>query len=104
MNWLAFLFQIFVQIVRGTPSMTQLFDNIGFSHAGQASFLAPPTSTSSFKPLPVVEIPLHSSSNTAVDVKSTGDDAEGGNSAAIPFGKLTVCIIYSFMVLITNFN
>ncbi|CAO2817060.1 unnamed protein product [Amaranthus hypochondriacus] len=91
MNWLAFLFQIFVQIVRGTP-MTQLFDNIGFSHAGQASFLAPPTSTSSFKPLPVVEIPLHSSSNTAVDIKSAGDDAEGGNSAAIPFGNLTVVL------------
>lgn len=44
LNWLAFFFQIFVQIIRGTPSLTQLF-----------SFLSPPSPQ--FKPLPVVELP-----------------------------------------------
>ncbi|XP_019151690.1 PREDICTED: CTD nuclear envelope phosphatase 1-like [Ipomoea nil] len=44
LNWLAFFFQIFVQIIRGTPSLTQLF-----------SSLSPPSPQ--FKPLPVVELP-----------------------------------------------
>ncbi|XP_076943816.1 uncharacterized protein LOC143614194 [Bidens hawaiensis] len=42
LNWFSFLFQIFVQIIRGTPSV--------------ASFINYSTTTS-FKPLPVVEFP-----------------------------------------------
>nr|XP_043631981.1 CTD nuclear envelope phosphatase 1-like [Erigeron canadensis] len=44
-NWLTFLFQIFVQIVRGTPSVASF---INYSAS---------SSTTSFKPLPVVEFP-----------------------------------------------
>lgn len=68
LNWLTFLVQIFVQIVRGTPSMAQVFSYIGFSHG---SFLSPPSP--SFKPLPVVEIPLQSSAaSAAVDIAGDG--------------------------------
>lgn len=99
LNWLAFLFQIFVQIVKGTPSMAQVFNSIGFSHGGQTSFLSPPSSSPGFKPLPVVEIPLHSSSATAVDI-GVDDDAEVGDSVVSPSDKLTVCfcLILSFVV------
>ncbi|XP_010689631.2 uncharacterized protein LOC104903313 [Beta vulgaris subsp. vulgaris] len=91
LNWLAFLFQIFVQIVKGTPSMAQVFNSIGFSHGGQTSFLSPPSSSPGFKPLPVVEIPLHSSSATAVDI-GVDDDAEVGDSVVSPSDKLTVVL------------
>ncbi|CAO2825678.1 unnamed protein product [Amaranthus hypochondriacus] len=91
MNWLAFLFQIFVQMVRGTPSVFQIFDSIGFSHGGQSSFLSPSSSSPSFKPLPVVEVALHSSSATAVDINAA-DDEEGGNSTALPLDKFTVVL------------
>uniref|UniRef100_A0A7C8Z8H9 Protein-serine/threonine phosphatase n=1 Tax=Opuntia streptacantha TaxID=393608 RepID=A0A7C8Z8H9_OPUST len=66
LNWLAFLVQIFVQIVRVTPSFAQVFSYIGFN---QSSFLSPPSPP--FKPLPVVEV-------AAVDI--TGSDGEGGVS------------------------
>ncbi|GAB4827600.1 hypothetical protein Ancab_034483 [Ancistrocladus abbreviatus] len=52
LNWLAFLVQIFVQIIRGTPSLTQVFSCVGFA---QGPLLSQP---SGFKPLPVVEIPV----------------------------------------------
>lgn len=93
LNWLAFLVQIFVQIVRGTPSLAQVFNSIGFSHGGQTSFLSPPSSPG-FKPLPVVEIPLQTSSSaaTAVDINAAEDDAEVAHSAALPSDKLTVVL------------
>ncbi|CAI9091718.1 OLC1v1026815C1 [Oldenlandia corymbosa var. corymbosa] len=50
LNWLGFFFQIFVQILRGTPSVTQVLSFVGL---GQ-SFLPP--SSPQFKPLPVVEL------------------------------------------------
>lgn len=93
LNWVAFLVQIFVQIVRGTPSMAQVFSYIGFS---QGSFLSPPSSA--FKPLPVVEIPLQSTAaSSAVDI--AGNDggvvseadaqvADGGRS-----GKLLTVVL-----------
>lgn len=103
LNWLTFLFQIFVQIVRGTPSIAQVFSNIGFSYGGQSSFLSPPSTTttaattttnssSGFKPLPVVEIPLHSS---AVDINSAAadDDADVEDSDFASESKLTVCVV-----------
>ncbi|XP_021769191.1 CTD nuclear envelope phosphatase 1 homolog [Chenopodium quinoa] len=96
-NWLTFLFQIFVQIVRGTPSMAQVFSSIGFSHGGQTSFLSPPNSSSStgFKPLPVVEIPLQSSSATAVDINAVDDAAaaaQPGHGDVRASDKLTVVL------------
>lgn len=48
-NWLAFFFQIFVQIVRGTPSLTQVLSYVGFRHHISAA-------STQFKPLPVVEL------------------------------------------------
>ncbi|XP_059301307.1 uncharacterized protein LOC132053338 [Lycium ferocissimum] len=50
-NWVAFFFQIFIQILRGTPSLSQLLSYVGFRNT---SFLS---STPQFKPLPIVELP-----------------------------------------------
>lgn len=51
LNWLLFFFQIFVQIVRGTPSLSQVLSYVGLRNT---SFLS---STPQFKPLPIVELP-----------------------------------------------
>ncbi|XP_049372669.1 uncharacterized protein LOC125837619 [Solanum verrucosum] len=51
LNWLLFFFQIFVQIVRGTPSLSQVLSYVGFRNT---SFLS---STPQFMPLPIVELP-----------------------------------------------
>lgn len=62
MTWLAFFFQIFIQIVKGAPSLSQVLSSIGFRYPLLASSSSPPSSSSQdFKPLPVVEIPLHDS-------------------------------------------
>lgn len=95
LDWLAFMVQIFVQIVRGTPSVAQVFSYIGFS---QGSFLSPPSPA--FKPLPVVEIPLHSTPVlSAVDIageerfvsKAGSEAAEGGGGIG-GSEKLTVVL------------
>lgn len=52
LNWLTFFFQIFVQIIRGTPSIASL---INYSSS---------SSSASFKPLPDVEFPESSQSST----------------------------------------
>nr|XP_016512587.1 PREDICTED: CTD nuclear envelope phosphatase 1 homolog isoform X1 [Nicotiana tabacum] len=52
LSWLAFFIQIFVQIVRGTPSLSQVLSYVGLRNS--SSFLS---STPQFKPLPVVELP-----------------------------------------------
>ncbi|KAL8539206.1 hypothetical protein ACS0TY_000994 [Phlomoides rotata] len=55
LNWLAFFFQIFAQILRGTPSFTQVLSYVGLRHG---SFLSSaPHAPPQFKPLPVVELP-----------------------------------------------
>ncbi|MCE5166940.1 hypothetical protein HAX54_030495 [Datura stramonium] len=51
LNWLAFFFQIFVQIVRGTPSLSQVLSYVGLRNSSYLS------STPQFKPLPIVELP-----------------------------------------------
>ncbi|KAL2541724.1 Haloacid dehalogenase-like hydrolase (HAD) superfamily protein [Abeliophyllum distichum] len=54
LNWLAFFFQIFAQILRGTPSFTQVLSYVGLRHG---SFLSSAThAPPHFKPLPVVEL------------------------------------------------
>lgn len=66
MNWLALFFQIFLQILRGTPSLAQVLSYVGLRHSFLSSASSspsppppPPTASGvSFKPLPVVEIPL----------------------------------------------
>ncbi|KAA8534070.1 hypothetical protein F0562_031737 [Nyssa sinensis] len=52
LNWLTFFFQIFVQIIKGTPSVTQVLSYVGLRHH---SLLAS-SSSPSFKPLSVVEL------------------------------------------------
>lgn len=73
LNWLTFFFQIFVQIVRGTPSV--------------ASFINYSSTTTSFKPLPVVEFPEDSESSNldTASVHIPNDDC---------LEKLTVRLIF----------
>lgn len=72
-NWLTFLFQILGQIIRGTPSVASF---INYS------------STTSFKPLPVVEFPESSVSKNFVCIPSAVTHHED----RLP--KLTVCLIF----------
>ncbi|XP_030440979.2 uncharacterized protein LOC115663063 [Syzygium oleosum] len=88
-NWLAFFFQIFLQILRGTPSLAQFLSYIGLRQSFLSAAAAapspspPPPSPAScsppFKPLPVVEIPLQDScppehAGSDSDVSVAGDD------------------------------
>ncbi|KAK6933009.1 FCP1 homology domain, partial [Dillenia turbinata] len=57
LNWLGFFVQIFLQILRSTPSsFTYLISLLDFSRYTHRGFLSP--SSLSFKPLPVIELPL----------------------------------------------
>ncbi|XP_043695379.1 CTD nuclear envelope phosphatase 1 homolog isoform X2 [Telopea speciosissima] len=83
LNWLAFFFQIFVRILRGTPSLAQLLSCVGLRH----SLLASSSSSPSFKPLPVVELPLQDSPPTASQVCCNDDLV-----VEDPIEKLTVVL------------
>ncbi|KAI7755617.1 hypothetical protein M8C21_016690 [Ambrosia artemisiifolia] len=77
LNWLAFFFQIFVQIIRATPSL------INYSST---------SSSPSFEPLPVVELsestqPSHPYAASAVNISPDGVDFESDVSQ-----KLTVVL------------
>ncbi|PHU18198.1 hypothetical protein BC332_13893 [Capsicum chinense] len=52
LNWLAFFFQIFIQILKGTPFVTQVLSYFGLRNS--SSLLS---SSPQFKPLPDVELP-----------------------------------------------
>ncbi|PKI34508.1 hypothetical protein CRG98_045045 [Punica granatum] len=95
MNWLAFFFQIFLQILRGTPSLAQVLSYLGFRHSflsSASSSPSPPPAAEavSFKPLPVVEIPLQDSfppdhiSSSGSEVSVVDDD--------LSLDKLTVVL------------
>ncbi|KAK4351339.1 hypothetical protein RND71_030652 [Anisodus tanguticus] len=71
LNWLAFFFQIFVQIVRGTPSLSQVLSYVGLRNS---SFLS---STPQFKPLPIVELPDEALPSVAVSTAGRVPDANG---------------------------
>nr|CAN74278.1 hypothetical protein VITISV_004711 [Vitis vinifera] len=108
-NWLGFFLQIFLQIFRGTPSLPQLLSYIGLRHP------LLPSSASSFRPLPVVELPLHDSSpeppsaplSSPLPVRvvehspfggGVGGDDDGGDDR--PLEKLTdwkLEAVYAFM-------
>lgn len=85
-NWVAFLFQIFLQILKGTPSFVSYI--VGLRSRRVSLFVPSP-----FKPLPVVEVelPVQESSVAPTHVASVhdsgGDDAGGGDYA---IEKLTV--------------
>lgn len=59
LNWLAFFFQIFLQILRGTPFVAQVLSYFGVRNS---SLL---TSSQHFKPLPDVEPPEEDSAAAA---------------------------------------
>ncbi|XP_059666764.1 uncharacterized protein LOC132312413 [Cornus florida] len=71
MNWFAFFFGIFVQIIRGTPSVAQVLSYIGLRQHSLLSSSSSSSSSSSpsFKPLSAVESPeLHESDPPAVQL------------------------------------
>ncbi|XP_047956576.1 CTD nuclear envelope phosphatase 1 homolog [Salvia hispanica] len=88
LNWLAFFFQIFAQILRGTPSLNQVLSYVGLR---QGSLLpSAPHAPPQFKPLPVVELSEYSEEHEeAVAVRGGG---EGTADDSLPFGKLTVVL------------
>lgn len=80
LNWLAFFFQIFVQILRA------------FGHLRLLSSSESDSSSPSFKPLPVVELPDHELlAASAVDIASVEDEEESDGLME----KLTVLSITS---------
>ncbi|KAI8030549.1 CTD small phosphatase-like protein 2 [Camellia lanceoleosa] len=75
LNWLAFFFQIFVQMVRGTPSMAQILSFLGLGHHHHHhhrhhSLLS--SNSPSFKPLPVSELPELKEPPASAAVRITG--------------------------------
>lgn len=68
MNWLAFFFQIFVQILKGTPSMAQVLSYVGLGHHSLLAASSSSSSSPSFKPLPVVELPERESAQVQAAV------------------------------------
>ncbi|PON92245.1 Dullard phosphatase domain [Trema orientale] len=81
MNWLEFFFDILLQILRGTPCVPQLLSSMGLAHH---RLLSPSSSSSpSFKPLPLVELPLRLEDGVAAD--DPGPDSD-------PLEKLTVVL------------
>lgn len=70
MTWLAFFFQIFIQIVKGAPSFAQVLSFIGVRYPLLTSSSSS-SSSQEFKPLPVVEIPLTESHSSHHDTVST---------------------------------
>ncbi|XP_057788723.1 uncharacterized protein LOC131005702 [Salvia miltiorrhiza] len=93
LNWLAFFFQIFAQILRGTPSFTQVLSYVGLR---QGSFLSSaPHAPPQFKPLPVVELPEYSEEPEEAPPPQLTSPVHGGGEGAAdspPFGKLTVVL------------
>ncbi|PSS34471.1 CTD small phosphatase-like protein [Actinidia chinensis var. chinensis] len=83
LNWLAFFFQIFAQIVRGTPSVTQVFSYVGLGTSSLLSSASP-----SFKPLPVAESPESQPPSDTVAVPISGD---GGDDHR-PIKRLTAVL------------
>ncbi|CAM8892432.1 unnamed protein product [Rhodiola kirilowii] len=63
-NWLAFVFQFFIQFLRGTPYVSQVFPSVFGS--GSQSFIS--ASSPIFKPLPDVELLEHEAVPSAVEI------------------------------------
>ncbi|XP_022156927.1 CTD nuclear envelope phosphatase 1 homolog [Momordica charantia] len=79
LNWLAFFFQIFVQILRALGHLRLL----------SSSSSSTDSSSPSFKPLPVVELPDHDFlAASAVDIASVEDDEESDGRVE----KLTIVL------------
>lgn len=105
LNWLAFLFQIVVQILRARPSIAQVFSFVRLRHqpllASSSSSSSPssssslsPSSSPSFKPLSTVELPELDPPSAPLRISdcSAVDDivAKGGDHRRLQ--KLTVVL------------
>lgn len=86
LNWLAFFFQIFLQILRGTPSVTQVLSYVGLRHHS----LLP--SSPSFKPLPVVELPELEPPPDSVQINATDGTDSAAAAVDRPAEKFTVVL------------
>lgn len=83
LNWLAFFFQIFVQILRALGHLRLL----------SSSSSSTDSSSPSFKPLPVVELPDHDFlAASAVDIASVEDDEESD-------GRVEKLTVFSFSLV-----
>ncbi|KAK9193527.1 hypothetical protein WN944_004224 [Citrus x changshan-huyou] len=92
-SWVGFIFQVFIQILRGTPSFFSYL--VGLSSSSYSSLLASSSASPSFKPLPVVELPLQeSSAAAAAHVSFDGglSDGCGGGGDGQEMEKLTVVL------------
>ncbi|KAG6395373.1 hypothetical protein SASPL_146016 [Salvia splendens] len=95
LNWLVFFFQIFAQILRGTPSFNQVLSYVGLRQGSLLS--SAPHAPPQFKPLPVLELSDYSEEHEeAPGVTSPGAvpvrGGEEGTADSLPFGKLTVVL------------
>lgn len=93
-DWLSFFCHIIVQIVRGAPSLAQILSYVGVRFPLLAS------SGSSFKPLPVSELPLHQFSATKV---SSLSGVDVGGTQDRPLEKITVMLVSSSSFLLYFF-
>ncbi|KAK6145503.1 hypothetical protein DH2020_022323 [Rehmannia glutinosa] len=89
MNWLAFFFQIFAQILRATTSFTQVLSYVGLSLGSLLSSTPP-----QFKPLPVVELPDSAEEPEEAPPLAAFPVASSGGRAIddAPLEKLTVVL------------
>ncbi|KAJ9180573.1 hypothetical protein P3X46_008796 [Hevea brasiliensis] len=92
-NLLGFLLQLVLQILRGTPSTAQmLLSYVGFRYPIPSSSSSSSSSSSpSFKPLPVVEIPLQETS-IAPQQTSVPTEVSKADSGYHRMEKLTVVL------------
>lgn len=87
LNWLAFFFQIFVQILRAFGHLRLL-----------SSDSSSDSSSPSFKPLPVVELPDHELlAASAVDIASVEDEEESD-------GLMEKLTVFSMFLLISRYE
>lgn len=105
-SWVAFILQVFIQILRGTPSFFSYL--VGLSSSRYSSLLASSSPASpSFKPLPVVELPLQESSAAVaalVSVDGGLSDNCGGGGDGQEMERLTVSFVYWFYFKFLNFE
>jgi hypothetical protein len=91
MNWLRFITKLFLQVLRGTPQFFLSYICFAFPLL---------SSSSSFKPLPIVEIPLRETTSKKItdmahDSTCVPDDvSNSGASDDSPTEKLTVCALF----------
>ncbi|KAJ6742304.1 NUCLEAR LIM INTERACTOR-INTERACTING FACTOR-RELATED [Salix viminalis] len=97
MNWLGFVMKLFLQILRGTPSMAQfLLSYIGFTFPLLSSSSS--SSSPSFKPLPVVEIPLQET--TSKKITDTARDSSCPPGYVCDSGASDDCLIEKLTVVL----